>query len=82
MYAERAGVVDAAREKGVLAFGNVNDMNKEENGTDVVVTSALWHMEAAIANAIAEVKSRNVQGRRLQGMDDDAPGRGEPGSVL
>ena len=57
MYAERAGVVDAAREKGVLAFGNVNDMNKEENGTDVVVTSALWHMEAAIANAIAEVKA-------------------------
>lgn len=57
MYAERAGVVDAAREKGVLAFGNVNDMNKEENGTDVVVTSALWHMEAAIANAIAQVKA-------------------------
>ncbi|MEE9313669.1 MAG: BMP family protein [Rhizobiaceae bacterium] len=57
MYAERAGVVDAAREKGVLAFGNVNDMNKEENGKDVVVTSALWHMEAAIANAIAEVKA-------------------------
>ena len=57
MYAERAGVVDAAREKGVLAFGNVNDMNKEENGTDVVVTSALWHMEAAIANAIEEVRT-------------------------
>ncbi|MEM7461519.1 MAG: BMP family protein [Pseudomonadota bacterium] len=57
MYAERAGVVDAAREKGVLAFGNVNDMNKEENGTDVVVTSALWHMEAAIAHAIALVKA-------------------------
>ncbi len=57
MYAERAGVVDAAREKGVLAFGNVNDMNKEENGTDVVVTSALWHMEAAIAHAIDLVKA-------------------------
>ncbi|MGI9399846.1 MAG: BMP family protein [Rhizobiaceae bacterium] len=57
MYAERAGVVDAAREKGVLAFGNVNDMNKEENGTDVVVTSALWHMEEAIAHAIALVKA-------------------------
>ncbi|MEO1159447.1 MAG: BMP family protein, partial [Pseudomonadota bacterium] len=57
MYAERAGVVDAAREKGVLAFGNVNDMNKEENGTDVVVTSALWHMEEAIAHAIAQVKA-------------------------
>jgi basic membrane protein A len=57
MYAERAGVVDAARDKGVIAFGNVNDMNKEENGTDVVVTSALWHMEEAIAHAIARVKA-------------------------
>lgn len=57
LYAERAGVVDAAREKGILAFGNVNDMNKEENGTDVVVTSALWHMENAINHAISEVKA-------------------------
>jgi len=57
LYAERAGVVDAAREKGILAFGNVNDMNKEENGTDVVVTSSLWHMENAINYAIAQVKA-------------------------
>ncbi len=56
LYAERAGVVDAARESGIIAFGNVNDMNKEENGTDVVVTSALWDMNAAISNAIVEVK--------------------------
>ena len=57
MYAERAGVVDACRQKGILAFGNVNDMNKEENGTDVVVTSALWHMESAIDHAIERVKA-------------------------
>ena len=57
MYAERAGVVDACREKGILAFGNVNDMNKEENGKDVVVTSALWHMESAIGHAIERVKA-------------------------
>ncbi len=56
MYAERAGVVDAVREKGAIAFGNVNDMNKEENGEGVVVTSALWHMEAAIAHAVKRVK--------------------------
>ncbi len=56
VYAERAGVVDAARDKGIIAFGNVNDMNKEENGTGVVVTSALWHMEAAIAHAVSRVK--------------------------
>jgi len=57
LYAERAGVVDAARDKGILAFGNVNDMNKEENGKEVVVTSALWHMESAINYAIAQVKA-------------------------
>jgi len=57
LYAERAGVVDAAREKGILAFGNVNDMNKLENGTDVVVASALWHMEPAINYAIEQVKA-------------------------
>jgi len=57
LYAERAGVVDAARDKGIIAFGNVNDMNKEENGANVVVTSALWHMEEAIAHAISRVKS-------------------------
>ena len=57
LYAERAGVVDACREKGILAFGNVNDMNKEENGKDVVVTSALWHMEGAIDHAIGLVKN-------------------------
>ena len=57
LYAERAGVVDAAREKGIIAFGNVNDMNKEENGKDVVVTSALWHMESAVNRAISLVKA-------------------------
>ncbi|GAB4361978.1 MAG: BMP family protein [Kiloniellaceae bacterium] len=57
LYAERAGVVDAAREKGIIAFGNVNDMNKLENGTDVVVASALWHMEPAIDHAIQLVKA-------------------------
>lgn len=57
IYAERAGVVDAAREKGVLAFGNVNDMNREEAGENVVVTSALWHMEPAIDHAIEQVKA-------------------------
>lgn len=57
MYAERAGVVDAAREKGIIAFGNVNDMNKEENGANVVVASALWHMESAIGHAVELVKA-------------------------
>ncbi len=61
LFAERAGVVDAAREKGIIAFGNVNDMNKEEDGKDVVVTSALWDMNSAIGHAIALVKEGKFQ---------------------
>jgi len=66
LYAERAGVVDAAREKGILAFGNVNDMNKEENGQGVVVTSALWHMENAISHAIGRVKAGTFTAENYQ----------------
>ena len=55
MYAERYGVSDAAKERGVLAIGNVIDTQKEYPGT--VVASALWHMEPTIDRAIAAVKS-------------------------
>ena len=57
LFAERAGVVEAARERGLIAFGNVNDMNKEEHGENVVVTSALWDMRPAIDHAISLVKA-------------------------
>ena len=56
LYAERAGVVDAARESGIIAFGSVTDMNREENGQGVVVTSALWDMNPAIGHAIQAVR--------------------------
>src|SRR3546814_1697301 len=39
LYAERAGVVDAAREKGIIAFGNATDMKKAEKGEDGIVDS-------------------------------------------
>ena len=61
LYAERAGVVDAARESKIIAFGNVNDMNKEENGKDVVVASALWSMEPAISHAVELVKAKEFK---------------------
>ena len=57
LFAERAGVVAAARERGVIAFGNVRDMNKQDDGAGVVVTSALWDMTAAVANAVREVRA-------------------------
>jgi basic membrane protein A and related proteins len=55
MYAERYGVSDAAKERGVVAIGNVIDTQEEYPGT--VVASALWHMEPTIDKAIAAVKA-------------------------
>lgn len=55
LFAERTGVVEAARTSGVIAFGNVNDMNQEENGANVVVTSALWDMNPAVTHAVRQV---------------------------
>jgi basic membrane lipoprotein Med (substrate-binding protein (PBP1-ABC) superfamily) len=55
MYAERYGVSDAAKERSVLAIGNVIDTQAEYPGT--VVASALWHMEPTIDRAIAAVKA-------------------------
>ncbi len=55
MYAERFGVSDAAKEKGVLAIGNVIDTQKDYPET--VVASALWHFEPTLDMAIAAVKA-------------------------
>ena len=54
MYAERFGVSDAAKERGVLAIGNVIDTAADYPGT--ILASALWHGEPMIDAAIAAVK--------------------------
>ncbi|MBP2307213.1 BMP family ABC transporter substrate-binding protein [Azospirillum melinis] len=55
MYAERFGVSDAAKERKVLAIGNVIDTQPQY--PDTVVASALWHMEPSVERAIAAVKA-------------------------
>ncbi|WP_421578695.1 BMP family protein [Shinella sp. M31] len=55
LYAERFGVSDAAKEKKVLAIGNVIDTQADYPET--VVASALWHFEPTLDKAIAEVKA-------------------------
>ena len=53
LYAERFGVSDAAKERGVKAIGNVIDTRDQYPGT--VVASALWHMEPSIDKAVKAV---------------------------
>jgi basic membrane lipoprotein Med (substrate-binding protein (PBP1-ABC) superfamily) len=55
MYAERFGVSDAAKERGILAIGNVIDTQADY--PDTVVASALWHFEPTLDHAIAQVKA-------------------------
>jgi basic membrane lipoprotein Med (substrate-binding protein (PBP1-ABC) superfamily) len=55
MYAERFGVSDAAKERGVLAIGNVIDTQGDYPET--VVVSALWHFEPTLDAAINAVKA-------------------------
>ena len=53
MYAERFGVSDAAKERGVLSIGNV--INTQADYPDTVVASALWHFEPTLQAAIEKV---------------------------
>jgi basic membrane lipoprotein Med (substrate-binding protein (PBP1-ABC) superfamily) len=53
MYAERFGVSDAAKERGIKAIGNVIDTSGDYPGT--ILASALWHMEPTINRAIEAV---------------------------
>ena len=55
MYAERFGVSDAAKERKVLAVGNV--INTQSTYPDTVVASALWNMEPTVEVALKKVKA-------------------------
>jgi len=57
MYAERFGVSDAAKEKGILAIGNV--INTQADYPNTVVASALWHFEPTLDRALGKVKDKS-----------------------
>lgn len=59
LYAERFGVSDAAKEKGILAIGNVIDTAGDYPGT--ILASALWHMEPTIDRVIEAVATDSFE---------------------
>lgn len=56
LYAERFGVTDAAKERGLKVVGNVVDTAAQYPGT--VLASALWHMEPTMDRAIKAVREQ------------------------
>lgn len=59
LYAERFGVSDAAKERSVLAIGNVIDTQADYPET--VVVSALWHFEPTLKAAVDRVRDGSFQ---------------------
>ena len=56
IFAERFGVFEAAKEKGVLAFGNMSDQNAM--APDVVITGPMWDMYPTIKFCIEMVQKK------------------------
>ncbi len=55
IFAERFGVIEAAKEKGVMAFSNMSDQS--ELAPDTVVTGPVWDMWPTIQAAIKQVQA-------------------------
>lgn len=55
IFAERFGVIDAAKEKGIIAFSNMSDQSSL--APDTVVTGPVWDMWPTIQAAIKEVQA-------------------------
>ncbi len=72
LYAERFGVSDAAKERGVKAIGNVIDTQDEYPGT--VVASALWHMGPSLQKAMEAVQNGTFAAEDYGPLSNLAPG--------
>jgi basic membrane lipoprotein Med (substrate-binding protein (PBP1-ABC) superfamily) len=55
IYAERFGVIEAAKEKGIVAFSNMSDQSSL--APDTVITGPVWDMWPTIQAAVKQVKA-------------------------
>ncbi len=73
IFAERFGVFEAAKEKGVLAFGNM--MDQHALAPEVVITGPVWNMEPTVRHSIDAVRNKEWKAEDLRGVVHDGPGR-------
>ena len=55
IYAERFGVIEAAKEKGILAISNMSDQSSL--GPDTVITGPVWDMWPTVKYVVSLVKA-------------------------
>jgi basic membrane lipoprotein Med (substrate-binding protein (PBP1-ABC) superfamily) len=64
LFAERFGVIEAAKEKGIPAFGAMKDQN--ELAPDTVVTGPVWDMRPTVQYIVDQVKKGAYQAQDLK----------------
>ena len=72
LFAERFGVIDAAVENGLYAFGNMSD--QYELGPDHVVNSPIWNMTPTVEYVINQVKAGSFTSQDLKDFNMVAKG--------
>ena len=55
LFAERFGVIEAAAENGLFAFGNMSDQNSL--APDFVVSGPVWNLDPTVAYVINQIQS-------------------------
>jgi basic membrane protein A len=72
LFAERFGVIEAAVENSLLAFGNMSD--QYEVGPDHVLTSPVWNMRPTVEYVIEQVKAGSYTAQDLKDFSMMAKG--------
>ena len=72
LYAERAGVIEAAVQEGLLAVGNMSDQSAD--GPDSVVTSVTWNMTPTVEYIIDQVAGGTYPAQDLKDFSMVAKG--------
>jgi basic membrane protein A and related proteins len=72
LYAERAGVIEAAAQEGVIAVGNMSDQSAD--APDSVVTSVTWNMTPTVEYIVDQVAGGTFTAQDLKDFSMFAKG--------
>lgn len=72
LFAERFGVIEAAQEHGLLAFGNMSDQN--ELASNTVVTGPVWDMGPTVDYVLKQVQAEVYTAQDLKDFSMMADG--------
>jgi basic membrane protein A and related proteins len=79
LYAERAGVIEAAVQKDLLAVGNMSDQSAD--GPDHVVTSVTWNMTPTVQYVLDQVAGGTYTAQDLKDFSMVAKGGAALGPI-